>query len=241
MSGSKNGFVKTSMVGYSVSATEKNPLRYTPAHTKADGTFVSARLEIPVMVNEYGSKEPDSYKLVAWGGRADMFAKALSQGKEMNFHLTSSSYFRKIYNNQNGIINNSDGTPVMVRSMSFTIRDFTWGADSERQVGLEIAAQVRGIGWNDPTSPDYIAWRKKIEDRKNLFYNGGPTFGYAKVENVPAGCTVLLGDQSRNARNKTGAVASTPTLVSQVAAALDPITGFPVAQAQPAAAAHAGV
>jgi len=241
MSGSKNGFVKTNMVGCRVSATEKNPLRYTPAHTKPDGSFVSARLEIPVMVNEYGSKEPDSYKLIAWGGRADMFAKALSQGKEMNFYLTPKSYFRKIYNNQNQIITNPDGTPVQVRSLSFTIRDFTWGSDSERQVSMEIAAGVRGAGWNDPNSPDYKAWRDKIDARKKLFYNGEKSYGYAVVMPVPAGCTVLLGDQSQTARRTAGNIApQTGTLVDQVASTLDPTTGFPTANAQ-AAGANAGV
>jgi len=241
MAGSKNGFVKVNMVGCRVSATEKNPMRYTPAHTKPDGSFVSARLEIPVMVNEYGSKEPDSYKLVAWGGRADMFAKALSSGKEMNFYLTPKSYFRKIYNNQNMLITNPDGTPVQVRSISFTIRDFTWGADSEKMVGLEIAAGIRGQGWNNPASPDYEAWRKIIDARKNLYYDGkAPVFGYAKVEAVPAGCTVLPGDQSSNARNGKGGGNTTTQLVQQVATTLDPTTGFPIANAA-GAGANAGV
>jgi hypothetical protein len=241
MAGSKNGFVKTSMVGCRVSATEKNPMRYTPAHTKPDGTFVSARLEIPVMVNEYGSKEPDSYKLIAWGGRADMFAKALSSGKEMNFYLTPKSYFRKIYNNQNQPVVNPDGTPIQVRSISFTIRDFTWGADSDKMVGLEIAAGVRGAGWNNPASPDYEAWRQKIEARKNMFYDGkAGSFGYAKVEPVPAGCTVLAGDQSTNARNGKAGLNKTQQLVSQVATTLDPQTGFPIANAQ-VAGANTGV
>jgi hypothetical protein len=243
MAGTKNGFVKTNMVGCRVATTDKNPMRYVPAHTKADGSFVSARLEIPVLVNEYGSKDPDAYKLVAWGGRADMFAKALSQGKEMNFYLTPKSYFRKVYNNQNQVVMQPDGSgPLMVRSLSFTIRDFTWGADSEKLVGLEIAAGIRGAGWNNPNSPDYTAWRSMIDARKSLFYDGvSPTFGYAKVMPVPEGCTVLPGDQSANAR-RTGGNAGQPTtqLVDQVSSTLDPKTGFPIANAQ-ATGANAGV
>jgi len=237
MAGSRNGFVKMDMVGCRVSTTDKNPMRYTPAYKKADGTIVSARLEVPVMVNEYGAKEPDSYKLVAWGGRADMFAKSLSQGKEMNFHLTPSSYFRKVYNNANQIVNHPDGQPIMVRALSFTIRDFTWGSDSEKQVALEIASGIRKIGWNDPTNPAHEEWVNKLKARKTIFYDGvSPTFGYAKVEAVPAGCTVLPGDQSRNGRNGQN---QTQTLVQEVAQTLDPATGFPVAQN--AAGANAGV
>jgi len=244
MAGTKNGFVKVNMTGCRIATTEKNPMRYTPAHTKPDGSFVSARLEIPVLVNEYGSKEPDAYKLVAWGGRADMFAKALSQGKEMNFYLTPKSYFRKVYNNANAVILQPDGSgPVVVRSLSFTIRDFTWGADSEKLIGLEIAAGIRGAGWNNPSSPDYAAWRTMIDARKNLFYDGvSPTYGYAKVSPVPQGCTVLPGDQSSTARNNGGVRPTTgtqQTLVQEVANTLDPVTGFP--RQQTAGGANAGV
>lgn len=232
MAGSKNGFVKTTMVGCRIGATEKNPMRYTPAHRKADGSLVSARLEVPVFVNEYGAKEPDAYKLIAWGGRADMFAKSLSKGKEMNFFLTSKSYFRNVYNNQNQIALQPDGaTPITVRQLSFTIRDFTWGADSEAQVASEIAANIRSIGWNDPANPAYQAWMDKLTARKTLYYNGETTYGYAVVRPIPAGSTVLLGDQSAIGRRAAAAAApGTPALVEQVAQTLDPVTGFPKAQ-----------
>jgi len=229
MAGSKNGFVKTTLVGGRVGATEKNPLRYTPAHRTPDGRLVSARLEIPMFVNEYGSKEPDAYKVVAWGGRADMFAKSLSKGKEMNFYLTSKSYFRKIYNNQNQIVMQPDGiTPITVRQLSFTIRDFTWGADSNAQVEAELAAQIRKAGWDTPGTPAHAEWMAKLEARKNMFYQGGDSYGYAVVKQPPTGCTVLLGDQSALARRNAGDGGQTQTLVAQVAQTLDPSTGFPV-------------
>ena len=239
MAGSKNGFVKTVMVGGRIGATEKNPMRYTPAHRAPDGRLVSARLEIPVFVNEYGSKEPDGYKLVAWGGRADMFAKSLSKGKEMNFFLTSKSYFRKVYNNQNAIVQNPDGTALTVRQISYTIRDFTWGADSEAQVSAEIVAQIRKPGWNDPTLPAHAEWLQKLKNRALLFYQGGNTFGYAVVRQPGEGCVVLLGDQSALARRDAGSD-NTTALVQQVAQTLDPGTGFPI-HAPNAAGAVAGV
>lgn len=245
MAGSKNGFVKMTMVGCRVGTTEKNPMRYTPAHRKADGSLTSARLEVPVFVNEYGQKEPDAYKLIAWGGRADMFAKSLSKGKEMNFFLTSKSYFRSVYNNANQIVMQPDGvSPITVRQISFTIRDFTWGADSEAQVASEIAAQIRKPGWNDPNSPAHAEWLGRLQSRKTLYYNGETTYGYAVVRPVPQGSTVLMGDQSaigiRRAAAAAGNVPATPALVAAVAQTLDPATGFPIAS--PAAAgAVAGV
>jgi len=232
MAGSKNGFVTVQMVGCRVATRDQNPMRYTPAHRKPDGSLVSARLEVPVMVNEYNSKEPDAYKLIAWGGRADLFAKALSKGKEMNFELKPKSYFRKVYNKNNEIVMQPDGSgPLTVRALSFKITNFTWGADSEAQKALEIAGGIRKEGWDNPNSPAHAEWLQTLANRKNLFYQGGDTFGYAVVVQPPQGCTVLLGDQSALGRQNAGATAQTTELVNQVAQTLDPATGFPVAGA----------
>jgi hypothetical protein len=229
MAGSKNGFVSVQMVGCRVATRDVNPMRYTPAHRKPDGTLVSARLEIPVMVNEYNSKAPDAYKLVAWGGRADLFAKSLSKGKEMNFELKPKSYFRRVYNKANQQLMQPDGVePVQVRALSFKIVNFTWGADAEAQKSLEIASGIRKEGWDNPNSPAHAEWMQTLQNRKNLFYQGGDKFGYAVVVQPPQGCTVLFGDQSAIARNNQGASTQTTELVNQVAQTLDPATGFPM-------------
>ena len=241
MAGSKNGFVAVQMIGCRVATRDQNPMRYTPAHRKPDGSLVSARLEVPVMVNEYNSKEPDAYKLVAWGGRADLFAKALSKGKEMNFELKPKSYFRKVYNSANQMLMQPDGTtPVTVRALSFKITNFTWGADSEAQKALEIASGIRKEGWDNPNSPAHAEWLQTLQNRKNLFYQGGDKFGYAVVVQPPAGCTVLYGDQSAINRNNRGATAQTDQLVNQVATTLDPATGFPVSSGGQTQAQAAG-
>jgi hypothetical protein len=227
MAGTRSGFVKTTMAGGRIGSNEKNPMRYTPAHRAPDGRLVSSRLEMTVIVNEYGAKEPDAYKVIAWGGRADMFAKSLSKGKEMHFFLTSKSYFKKVYNNQNTIALNPDGTPITVRALSYTIRDFTYGADSNAQVNGEIAAGIRKVGWDDPKHPAHAEWLTKLSARKALFYQGGATFGYAVVKQPGEGCTVLYGDQSALGRKEAGDN-TTAALVQQVTQALDPATGFPI-------------
>ncbi len=231
MAGSKNGFVTVQMVGGRVATRDVNPMRYTPAHRKEDGTEISARLEIPVMVNEFNSKEPDAYKLVAWGGLADLFAKSLSKGKEMNFELKPKAYFRRVYNSANQLVMQPDGaTPVTVRALSFKITNFTWGADAEAQKALEIASGIRKEGWDNPNSPAHQEWLTTLQNRKNLFYQGGDRFGYATVVTPPYKCEILYGDQSslnRNNRNVGGN--QTSALVSQVAQTLDPKTGFPMA------------
>jgi len=241
MAGSKNGFVSVQMVGCRVATRDQNPMRYTPAHKKPDGSLVSARLEIPVMVNEYNSKDPDAYKLIAWGGRADLFAKSLSKGKEMNFELKPKSYFRKVYNKANQLVMQPDGSgPLTVRALSFKIVNFTWGADAEAQKALEIASNIRKAGWDDPNSPAHQEWLQTLQNRKNLFYQGGDKFGYAVVVQPGEGCTVLYGDQSGIGRQNAGATTQTTELVSQVAQTLDPQTGFPVASGGQAAGAAGG-
>lgn len=201
MAGTSNGFAKHMFVGARVGVTEKNPLIYTPAHRKPDQKEISARLVIPVLINEYGQDDPDGYRLIAWGGRADLFAKNLPKGKEMHFFATSRSYWANVFNNQGQQVMQPDGaTPVQVRQLSFTIRDFVWGADSFASLQAEIAAGLRPADWNVPGSPGNIAWKQIMAQRAATFYMGGDVYGYAKVVGPKTpGCQILTGDQSRRA------------------------------------------
>lgn len=199
MAGTSNGFAKHQFTGARVGVTEKNPLIYTPAHRKPDGKEISARLVIPVLINEYGQTDPDGYRLIAWGGRADLFAKNLPKGKEMHFFATSRSYWANVFNNAGQQIMQPDGvTPLQVRQLSFTIRDFVWGADSFASLQAEIAAGIRPADWNVPGSPGNTAWKQILAQRAATFYMGGEIYGYAKVVGPKtAGCQILTGDQSR--------------------------------------------
>lgn len=242
MAGTSNGFAKHMFVGARVGVTEKNPLIYTPAHLKPDQKVISARLVIPILINEYGQDEPDGYRLIAWGGRADLFCKNLPKGKEMHFFATSRSYWANVFNNQGQQVMQPDGaTPVQIRQLSFTIRDFVWGADSFASLQAEIAAGLRPADWNVPGSPGNIAWKQIIAQRAATFYMGGEIFGYAKVVGPKTpGCQILTGDQSRRAVEGAapsvvvapGPIAAAP-LTTQIAAALP--TAAAVVTAPPAA------
>lgn len=214
MSGRAHGLAKHSFINVRVGTNKDIKMLYTPAHTKPDGKNVRARLQIPTLVNIYGKKDPDSFRLVGWGGLADMFAKNLSQGKEMTFICDSSSYWGNVYNNVNQQISQPSGEALQVRMQSFVIREFVWGGDSRRTEDEEInAGMVTGEGrrpaqWNIPGSQDNLTWKALMERRKQTFYQGGDVFGYAKVIGPKTpGCTILLGDQSKLKTNTGTAVA----------------------------------
>lgn len=254
MSGTSHGLTQHLFIGARIS-TGGNPgkekeLLYIPAHIKADGKAVSSRLTIPILVNMYGKQEPSGFTLVAWGALADMFAKNLSQGKEMNFICDASSYWGNVFYNDGLQILQKDGrTPVQTRQTSFTIRSFTWGSDSNRTKMEEINAGMKsGEGrrpaqWDSPGTPDNEQWRRMLDLRKQTYYMGGERFGYAKVvaPRTP-GYTIQLGDQSKILRTQDAPVqaavlpaAPNAPLVHEVASTLAP----PVQGALPAVQAPA--
>lgn len=235
MSGSSHGITQHTFIGARLGTSDKIKMLYTPAHIKADGKPVSARLVVPILVNEYGKTDPSSYRLVAWGALADLFAKNLSQGKEMNFICDGSSYWGNVFYSDGTQVMQKDGlTPLQTRQTSFTIRSFTWGSDSNRTTDEEITAGMqsgegrRPAQWKIVGSPDNLTWKQMLAMRKQTFYMGGERYGYAKVVAPRAvGCNILTGDQSKILRTHAQPVVATAPLVNQVATAL-PIQNVPV-------------
>lgn len=218
MSGTSNGMAQHNLTGCRVANKVGNEMIYTPAHIKPDGKFVSARLSFRVLINEYGGdpNDPDGYRVVAWGGRADMFAKNLARGKELNLYCTSKSFRANVYDKNGTQVMNADGTPLQVNQLSFTIRDFTFGGDGDATILEEMQAGIRPDGWNIPNSAGHAAWLGILAQRKTQFYQGGDKYGYARViaPKTP-NCQILLGDQSGRAREAVAA-----PLTTQIAAAL---------------------
>ena len=263
MSGSSHGITQHIFIGCRIGTGGKPgkeiKMLYTPAHIKADGKPVSARLVIPILVNEYRKQDPNSYRLVAWGALADMFAKNLSRGKEMNFICDGSSYWGNVFYSDGSQVLQKDGSALQTRQTSFTIRSFTWGSDSNNTIDQEkIGGMLSGEGlrpaqWDVTGSPDNLTWKQMLALRKQTFYQGGEVFGYATVV-APrsANCQILTGDQSKILRTQAApaapyvakAVPAAPTvpvapLVQQVQSAL-PVAPAPVAApvtVQPAPAA----
>jgi len=249
MSLSKHMFINA-RVGTGGKADAPIEMLYTPAHQKPDGSNVRARLQIPILLNVYRKKDPASFRLTAWGGLADMFAKNLAQGKEMTFICDASSYWGNVYNRANAQIMNPDGSPLQTRGVSFIIREFEWGRESNRteveeiNAGMKTGEGRRPAQWNIPGTADNLTWKALMDRRGQMFYQGGDRFGYAKVIGPKTpGCKILLGDQSK-LKTTPGDIAApvvttgTPVpaaagapLVQEVSNVLGAGTELPVAQA----------
>jgi len=209
MSGSSHGITKHHFIGCRIGTGGKQDkeikMLYTPAHIRLDtGKPVSARLVIPILVNLYRKENPDSYRLIAWGALADLFAKNLSQGKEMTFICDGSPYWGNVFYSDGTQVMQKDGrTPLQTRQSSFKIREFTWGAESTRTEQEEIHAGMKsGEGrrpaqWNITGTPDNVLWKQMLAGRGQTFYQGGDKFGYAYVIAPRYAANILLGDQSK--------------------------------------------
>jgi hypothetical protein len=206
MSGTSNGFAKHTFVGCRVGTNDKIKMTYIPAHLNAQGKKVNARLVIPVLINEYGKNDPDSYRLIAWGKMGDMFARNLNKGKEMHFFCTSASYWADVFSrvNQTQMFDHN-GAPLTSRQLSFTIRDFVWGADSvetlttEMRDGIATGEGRRPAQWNIPGTQDNLLWKQMLQARQNTFFsqahlNAG-VFGFARVVMPKGGGQILFGAQ----------------------------------------------
>ncbi len=212
MSGSSSGLVRTTIVGGRI-ATGKNQqtnreteLLFTPPYLRtSDQKLISAKLQIPVLVNIYGRNEPDHFRLVAWGGRADLFAKNLGKGKEMHWEVVPKSYWSDLFFSDGVQIMDRNGQPKTVRQQSYTIIDFAWGADSQKTLyeefttGIKTGEGLRPQNWNVQGHPDNQLWLNLLATRKNTFYMGGDRYGFAKVLYPKGGGVIILGDCSASA------------------------------------------
>ena len=244
MSGSSSGLCQTTIVGARV-ATGKNQttgreteLLYTPPYLRAgDQKFISAKCQIPCLVNIYGRNEPDHFRLVAWGGRADLFAKNLNKGKEMHWMVVPRSYWSDLFFSDGVQIMDRNGQAKTVRQQSYTIVDFAWGADSaktefeEMTIGIASGEGLRPSNWRVQGHADNLMWQNLLTARKALSYNGGDRYGFAKVIYPKGGGLIILGDMSGAAARAAGGQqnliqqATAAGRVLQVAPGQNPVAG----------------
>lgn len=146
----------------------------------------------------------DSMKLEAWNsdndkgegrGIADYFAKWYSVGKLFSIsNARLRVYKRRVYNSAGAIINNLDGTPILVPAMSVvvgSIRQLSMHQESAKTIGREIANYNAGMTqksffsrppqWNNPAHGDSALWKEIIAFRKAAKYTGTDYYGNAKV------------------------------------------------------------
>ena len=183
-----NGIVTMTIIGGRVATsidTKENSkqMTYYPAHTNEKGKDVSARLTIPILVNLKNQEAPNNMLITAWGGMADVCAKALSPGREINTVVEPRQY-QTTYKvkGQPVLINNA---PLNITGYSYTLKEISFGAESASFIASEIARGLRGPDWFKPGSPDNLALNERRRQINATEYvAGAATFGYAVVANT---------------------------------------------------------
>jgi len=219
--------------------TETHHLSYRPGYTKPDGKVVQPRVKLSVFCNEVrdsGQTKPDN--IVIWSGMP-WLVWLLTKGKSISLdNLRRRSYMTRTYDNAGNILKNPDGTDVMTKRYEFIARDVVndihLGNDSMKfaealaqHAAAEVAAGRRPADWDKPGSAGHTEWRILEWMRNHTPYQAGETFGYAKVEAIPDGCTIDikpipadLRQQAMNAINRNNAAPTVVTGPGTVAGAM---------------------
>jgi len=177
--GSSAGMCNSNFSGLRVA---NQPL-YIPSHVK-NGQTIGAQLKFRAFVNHpRGKKASDIFDFTAWGKLADSLAKSLMKGKELHCECEPESYYGKVRNDKKEYIMNSDGTALTVLKTGFRITKPRLSDSTQKQIDAEIASGYRPANWND-NGAGAADWKAIRETALAKPYDGGDTFGYAKVYKV---------------------------------------------------------
>lgn len=175
MAGSSMGMETCSLVGLRISV----PPTYIPGYEK-NGQTIQPCLKVRAILNDKNEKST-IFDMRLWGKLADIGAKSLMVGKEFHAECRIESYDGRVWRDKgNELVLNSDGSPVLVTKHSFVVEKIRFGAESEKHITNEIAAGKRPANWNDGGEGSKL-WAKILSDRAAYEYQGGDTYGYAKV------------------------------------------------------------
>lgn len=189
MSGSARSLQSCSFGGLRVASTY-----YTPAYSK-NGDNINAKLEINAFINQ-PKKTDQIIKLTAWGKLADSCAKSMSKGKEFAaFNCELNVYDKRVFmpslvaGQPGAPVLKPDGSPLTIKSQSYTIGRLGYGMESEKHIAREIQERVRPVGWNVMGSVEAAQWKEILNARKAIQFDPNSptgTFGYATIR-MPQG------------------------------------------------------
>jgi len=180
-----NGIVTMQIMGARI-ATSTEPkegskrMTYYPEYKNQKGEDVNTRLTIPILVNVKNQGQPSNMLITAWGKIADVCAKALSPGREINLVVEPKQYQTQY--KQKGQVVLIGGQPLNITGYSYTLQKFSLGTESANFIASEIARGIRGVDWFKPGSADQAALeahRKQIN--ATVYTPGATSFGYAIV------------------------------------------------------------
>lgn len=168
---------------------------YTQAHSK-NGVNISARLLVNAYLNlasRSGNDKSEAISLTAWGKAADILAWCLTKGKEFTAFCDLNVYQAPVYWNDQ-ILTAPDGTQLMRKAYSYTIRRFDLGNDAFKHIMDEIQTGKRGQYWWVKGHQDAINFKATLDGRMAMVGHFDPQqhstkFGFADVK-MPKGAGI---------------------------------------------------
>jgi hypothetical protein len=198
---------------------------YTPAHSK-NGVNVSQRLLVNAYLNENrrGAADDKSnvISLTAWSKAADILALCLTPGKEFTAFCDLNVYEAPVYHNDQPV-QMPDGTKLMRKAYSYTIRRFDLGNDAFKHIMDEIQRGVRGQYWWVKGHQDAVNFKAELDRRMALVGTFNPqtnaqNFGFARVK-MPAYQFGAYNPNAKSDNAPVGAPIGTAPTAETVAAA----------------------
>lgn len=173
-------------MGFGSNFRVSSQLSYTPGYVRQDGVTVNQRVKIPCAMNglknqKTGIAGTDFFQLVAWGKLADFCAKTLNKGRAFDAVVAPHTYQSRYFQNNVPVIG-TNGQPLLIDRVAFTITQFRIGEEAKELVDEEIRAGRRPQFWDTKNHQDNLLWLQIIAQRKAVVFNPGlPEFGYAKI------------------------------------------------------------
>lgn len=215
----QKGAITAQMIGARLGTNPDIRMSYTMAHINAQGKKVNARLSAPFILNTRGKEDGTRYDIIVWGKLADILAKNWNEGKEMHFPALEHNKYLGIARSRvdRSVVYDKDGQALKVWRDSWILREFRWGAESQKTLAREIGvidpatgqlipgegcsdgSGLRPLNWNISTHPDNAAWKAIMEIRSNTFFSPSHlqagVFGFADIRMPLGGGQILFGAQ----------------------------------------------
>jgi len=168
---------------------------YIPAHSK-NGTPLSQRCTVPVMLNyrrgNNGKGTTDTFKIVGWGGMAEICAKFLSKGRALDAIITPRTFKSPLYNADGSLRYDNQGQIIEIPRTVMTIVDINLGEESQKFTEYEIQAGIRPRDWNVRGTDGNAIWAQEYTRRQCAVWQMGDIeLGFARVV-MPSGQNIQI-------------------------------------------------
>lgn len=184
--GKERAFTSCSIINGRIAGKPK----YYPAYVKANGTVVQQRVEVPLYANVDPDADPHRFEVTVWGPAADSIARFGSMGKKLHVVRGElNTHMKFLFNTDRTPRVDAAGQHIQIKRVGITVREFTFGEDSQNFINQSIAIYESSGGragrpryWNVPDHPDKARWDEIWQTMKGQVWDGqSKQFMFAEV------------------------------------------------------------